>query len=224
MPPKPIDLPDIPDDFIEPDYKLIKNNLFTGAYASYLDGWDENRKTKVESQVDAVLEEQEREMIAEAEMAEVVKPKALGKKSTNIAVRKAVPGKANSATSRPTSRVGRQTPTFSSRPGTAQSISGARPKTPTASSTRNTNSRIGSTSRPTTRVGNTTISKPTSRVGAKSNGNENQVGNRGRSSSTAAPIEGESEEALSRLVFADVAGDESDHERVDVADLVLEGE
>ncbi|KAF8426393.1 hypothetical protein EV426DRAFT_593801 [Tirmania nivea] len=158
MPPKPIDLPDIPDNFIEPDYNLIKINMFTNAYSFYLDARDENGKTKLERQMDAIFEEQEKEMLAEADG--IILSKKIAPKKT-VAVRRDPPTTSSKNTSRPASRVGRQTPTAI---GRATPSNGARSKAPSAVSRTSvtTKSTNGASSRPTSRFG--TTSRSTSRA------------------------------------------------------------
>ncbi|KAF8467660.1 hypothetical protein BDZ91DRAFT_793343 [Kalaharituber pfeilii] len=155
MPPRPIELPDIPDDFIEPDYNLIKYNLFTGAFSAYLDGRDESGKTKLERQLDAIVEEQEKEMIAEANTVAVMlkpvtkKPAATKDKSTT--------GTSTTSSSRQTSRIRQQTPATS---GQTRSTA-TRAKTPTSQSAAEKKQGSTLSSRPTSRVG--TISRCSSK-------------------------------------------------------------
>jgi len=248
MPPKPIDLPDIPDNFIEPDYNLIKNNMFTNAYSFYLDARDENGKTKLERQMDAIIEEQEKEMLAEADG--VIVPKKMAPKKT-IAVRRDPPTAGSKNTSRPTSRVGRQTPTAI---GRATPSNGARSKTPSAVSrppvsTKSTNgassrptSRFGTTSRPTSRASTTvpTHSRPTSAASTTSRyGTTNRPSTvapkavsgssfmKGKTEPTKArpktptskTLEDEAEEVLREMMYADIAGDDVGDERVDFDEI-----
>ncbi|KAF8449840.1 hypothetical protein BGX38DRAFT_1186540 [Terfezia claveryi] len=242
MPPKPIDLPDIPDDFIEPDYNVIRNNMFTNAYSFYLDARDENGKTKLERQMDAIIEEQEKEMLAEADG--IILPKKTPPKKT-MAVRRDPPTAGGKKTSRPTSRVGRQTPTAIGRTVvSAISHPPVNTKQTNGVSTRPT-SRSGTTSRPTSRanIAEPTYPRPTSAASTTSRYGTTQSTNR---LSTAAPkavsgssfvkgktkpikaepksptgktLEDEAEEVLREMMFADIAGDVVDDERVDLDEI-----
>jgi len=245
MPPKPVDLPDIPDDFIEPDYNLIKNNMFTNAYSFYLDARDENGKTRLERQMDAIIEEQEKEMLVEADG--IILPKKGAPKKT-IPVRRDPPRAAGKNTSRPTSMVGRQTPTAMSR---ATPSAGARPKTPSAVS-KPTNgassrpaSRLGTTSRPTSRASTigssrTTHSRPSSAASSSSRYGTTQPMNltvapgalagsssvKGKTQPTKVEpeipfgktLEDEAEEVLREMMYGDIAGGVDD-QRVDLDEI-----
>lgn len=250
MPPKPIDLPDIPDDFIELDYNLIKNNMFTNAYSFYLDARDENGKTKLERQMDAIIEEQRKEMLAEADG--IVLPKKTAPKKA-ISVRRDPPTTAGRNTPRPTSR---QTPTAI---GRATPSNGARSKTPSNVScppvTAKSNgassrpvSRFGTTSRPTSRASTTgpsraTHSRPTSAASTTSRYGTTQSANhptivpskgvsgpyfvKGKAQATKvepeAPagktLEDEAEEVLREMIYADMAGDGVDDDRVEFDEI-----
>lgn len=165
MPPTPIEIPDILDDFIEPNYELIKNNLFTGAYSAYLDERDENGKTKLDRKLDSVMEEQEKEMILEAEGGIGLQIRCLkkeiatktGNSSTNTKL---------SSSSRPTSRICRQNSTKANAKRTT-SVTRERSKTPSAilrPTSRVDQRNDASTSRPTSRSTSRSTSRPTSRV------------------------------------------------------------
>lgn len=195
MPPRSIDLPDIPDDFIELDYALIKNNMFTNAYSFYLNPRDENGKTKLERQMDAIIEEQEKEMLAEADG--IISLKKPAPKKT-VTVKRDQPPISEKKTSRPTSRVGRQTPNII---GRATPSNGARSKTPsgTVRPPVTTNSTSIVTSRPTSRAG--TTSRPTSRASTGSTaGRSKSINSRPTSAASTTSRYGVSQSATRRPV------------------------
>lgn len=160
MPPRPDDLPDIPDDFIALDYNLLKNNIFSGVYSYYLDAYDENGKTKLERQMDARMEELDREMIAEADG--ITLPKYTASKKS-IAARKDISTVPPRAASRPVSEVGRQT---STEVRWAVPTSGARSKTPAEASRPLSTTKSSSTT--TGRLTSRVRSRPTSRANSSS--------------------------------------------------------
>ncbi|RPA93992.1 hypothetical protein L873DRAFT_1815133 [Choiromyces venosus 120613-1] len=171
MPPCPPELPDIPDDFMIPDYDKLSKSIYRDCHRQFLLDIDEFGKTSIERQ----LEESERQIDAmlDAETEELLKPLPLRIKDTSrpkktaISVRpdasKAKHPVEKTATAKPTVTkrpTSRSTSRSASRPASALSTSSSVASGKTASTNTDTKSTALFSQRPASSLSNTRPKAP----------------------------------------------------------------